>query len=120
MLQEEVAQSRAEVWLVNTGWNVAGQRLLLKDTRQIVNSILEGETGALREETLPIFDLAIPQHIAGVNAETLDPRNGWESPAQWHEAAEKLALKFIDNFKQYSGNEAGARIAQAGPQLDPR
>ncbi|NIE98755.1 phosphoenolpyruvate carboxykinase (ATP) [Pantoea sp. Acro-805] len=117
VLQEKVTQSGAEVWLVNTGWNGKGERLSLKDTRQIVNAILEGETGALREETLPIFGLAIPQEIAGVDVSTLDPRNGWETPAQWHEAAEKLAQLFINNFKQYSGNEAGARIAQAGPQL---
>ncbi|MXP57097.1 phosphoenolpyruvate carboxykinase (ATP) [Pantoea sp. Taur] len=117
VLQEKVAQSGAEVWLVNTGWNGAGERLSLKDTRQIVNAILEGETGALREETLPIFGLAIPQEIAGVDVNTLDPRNGWASPADWQEAAEKLAQLFINNFKQYSNNEAGARIAQAGPQL---
>ncbi|MDI9278697.1 phosphoenolpyruvate carboxykinase (ATP) [Pantoea sp. EABMAA-21] len=117
VLQEKVAQSGAEVWLVNTGWNGAGQRLSLKDTRQIVNAILEGETGAMREETLPIFGLAIPQEIAGVDVNTLDPRNGWASPADWQEAAEKLAQLFINNFKQYSNNEAGARIAQAGPQL---
>jgi phosphoenolpyruvate carboxykinase (ATP) len=91
--------------------------LSLKDTRQIVNAILEGETGAMREETLPIFGLAIPQEIAGVDVNTLDPRNGWASPAEWQEAAEKLAQLFINNFKQYSNNEAGARIAQAGPQL---
>ncbi|MBM7342115.1 phosphoenolpyruvate carboxykinase (ATP) [Pantoea coffeiphila] len=118
VLQEKVAQSGAEVWLVNTGWNGAGQRLSLKDTRQIVNAILEGETGALREEALPIFGLAIPQEIAGVNAATLDPRNAWASPAQWQEAAEKLAQLFISNFKQYSDNEAGARIALAGPRLE--
>ncbi|KJV28190.1 phosphoenolpyruvate carboxykinase (ATP) [Pantoea sp. SM3] len=117
VLQEKVAQSGAEVWLVNTGWNGAGERLSLKDTRQIVNAILEGETGALREEKLPIFGLAIPQEIAGVDVNTLDPRNGWASPAEWQEAAEKLAQLFINNFKQYSNNEAGARIAQAGPQL---
>lgn len=117
VLQEKVAQSGAEVWLVNTGWNGAGQRLSLKDTRQIVNAILEGETGAMREETLPIFGLAIPQEIAGVDVNTLDPRNGWASPSEWQEAAEKLAQLFINNFKQYSNNEAGARIAQAGPQL---
>ncbi|ORM72123.1 phosphoenolpyruvate carboxykinase (ATP) [Pantoea rwandensis] len=117
VLQEKVAQSGAEVWLVNTGWNGKGERLSLKDTRQIVNAILEGETGALREEALPIFGLAIPQEIAGVDVKTLDPRNGWETPAQWHEAAEKLAQLFINNFEQYSRNEAGARIAQAGPQL---
>ncbi|HAU5564430.1 TPA: phosphoenolpyruvate carboxykinase (ATP) [Serratia fonticola] len=117
VLQEKVAQSGAEVWLVNTGWNGAGERLSLKDTRQIVNAILEGETGALREEKLPIFGLAIPQEIAGVDVYTLDPRNGWASPEEWQEAAEKLAQLFINNFKQYSNNEAGARIAQAGPQL---
>ena len=36
---------------------------------------------------------------------------------KWQEKAESLAQLFMDNFKQYSDTEAGARLALAGPQL---
>ena len=115
VLADKIAATGAEVWLVNTGWNGAGERLSLKDTRKIVSAILEGTTGELRAETLPVFGLATPESIPGVDSATLDPRNGWNSPAEWQTAAEKLAQLFISNFSQYTDTEDGARIAAAGP-----
>ena len=64
-----------------------------------------------------MFGLAIPQSIPGVDSAVLDPRNGWSSADKWQEKAESLAQPFMDNFKQYSDTEAGARLALAGPQL---
>ncbi len=115
VLADKIAATGAEVWLVNTGWNGAGERLSLKDTRKIVSAILEGTTGELRAETLPVFGLATPESIPGVDSATLDPRNGWNSSAEWQTAAEKLAQLFISNFSQYTDTEDGARIAAAGP-----
>ena len=66
---------------------------------------------------IPVFNLAIPQSIPGVDSAVLDPRNGWSSADKWQEKAESLAQLFMDNFKQYSDTEAGARLALAGPQL---
>ncbi|MEI4064452.1 phosphoenolpyruvate carboxykinase (ATP), partial [Klebsiella pneumoniae] len=94
-----------------------GKRLSLRDTRSIISAILNGTTGPLREETIPVFGLAIPQSIPGVDSAVLDPRNGWSSADKWQEKAESLAQLFMDNFKQYSDTEAGARLALAGPQL---
>ncbi|VEC53319.1 Phosphoenolpyruvate carboxykinase [ATP] [Klebsiella aerogenes] len=99
------------------GWNGEGKRLSLRDTRSIISAILNGTTGPLREETIPVFGLAIPQSIPGVDSAVLDPRNGWSSADKWQEKAESLAQLFMDNFKQYSDTEAGARLALAGPQL---
>ncbi|PLP17937.1 phosphoenolpyruvate carboxykinase (ATP), partial [Klebsiella pneumoniae] len=82
-----------------------------------ISAILNGTTGPLREETIPVFGLAIPQSIPGVDSAVLDPRNGWSSADKWQEKAESLAQLFMDNFKQYSDTEAGARLALAGPQL---
>ena len=117
VLAAKMAESGAEAWLVNTGWNGEGKRLSLRDTRSIISAILNGTTGPLREDTIPVFGLAIPQSIPGVDSAVLDPRNGWSSADKWQEKAESLAQLFMDNFKQYSDTEAGARLALAGPQL---
>ncbi|HBH65046.1 phosphoenolpyruvate carboxykinase (ATP) [Erwinia persicina] len=116
VLAEKMAETQAEAWLVNTGWNGKGERLSLKDTRNIINAILNG-TIAQNDTRLPIFELMIPAQVPGVADALLDPRNGWESAEQWQQAAEKLARLFIDNFAQYTRTEDGARIAQAGPTL---
>jgi len=115
VLVERINQTGAEVWLVNTGWNGSGKRLSLKDTRKMISAILDGTTGPLRDETVPVFNLAVPQQIEGVDSDLLDPRTSWESPEAWTDAANKLAKLFNDNFAQYSNTEAGARIAAAGP-----
>ena len=117
VLAAKMAESGAEAWLVNTGWNGEGKRLSLRDTRSIISAILNGTTGPLRDEAIPVFNLAIPQSIPGVDSAVLDPRNGWSSADKWQEKAESLAQLFMDNFKQYSDTEAGARLALAGPQL---
>lgn len=91
VLAAKMAESGAEAWLVNTGWNGEGKRLSLRDTRSIISAILNGTTGPLREETIPVFGLAIPQSIPGVDSAVLDPRNGWSSADKWQEKAESLA-----------------------------
>ena len=112
-----MAEAGAEAWLVNTGWNGEGKRLSLRDTRNIISAILNGTTGELREETVPVFGLAIPQSVPGVDSALLDPRSGWPSADKWREKAESLAQLFMDNFKQYTDTDAGARLALAGPTL---
>ena len=78
-----MAEAGAEAWLVNTGWNGEGKRLSLRDTRNIISAILNGTTGELREETVPVFGLAIPQSVPGVDSTLLDPRSGWPSADKW-------------------------------------
>lgn len=117
VLAAKMAEAGAEAWLVNTGWNGEGKRLSLRDTRNIISAILNGTTGELREETVPVFGLAIPQSVPGVDSALLDPRSGWPSADKWQEKAESLAQLFMDNFKQYTDTDAGARLALAGPTL---
>ena len=115
VLVDRINQTGAEVWLVNTGWNGSGKRLSLKDTRRMISAILEGTTGEMRDETIPVFNLSVPQQIEGVDSDLLDPRTSWASPEAWQEEANKLATLFQKNFVQYSNTESGARIAEAGP-----
>ncbi|MBP2200279.1 phosphoenolpyruvate carboxykinase (ATP) [Pantoea cypripedii] len=116
VLAEKMAETGAEAWLVNTGWNGAGERLSLRDTRNIIRGILN-DTIVLGDNTLPIFGLLIPDAVPEVQTSQLDPRNGWGSEEKWQEEATKLGRLFVANFSQYAGTTEGARIALAGPDV---
>lgn len=66
---------------------------------------------------LPIFDLAIPTALSGVDSNILDPRNTYEDKLQWQTKAEDLAEKFVKNFEKYATNEEGKALIVAGPKL---
>ncbi len=117
VLLKRMAASNAKAYLVNTGWNGQGKRLSLKDTRTMINAILNDELDDVECESLPVFNLQFPKHIQGVNPTILDPRNSWQSPAEWKGKAEQLAQQFIDHFEQYTDTEAGQALVSAGPQL---
>lgn len=75
----------AQAYLVNTGWNGTGKRISIKDTRAIIDAILNGSLDNAETFTLPMFNLAIPTELPGVDTKILDPRNTYASPEQWQE-----------------------------------
>lgn len=105
----------AEAYLVNTGWNGTGKRISIKDTRGIIDAILNGSIEQAEMETLPIFNFAIPTELPGVNTEILDPRNTYTEKAQWQAKAEDLAARFSKNFEKYTTTEEGQSLIAAGP-----
>ena len=107
----------AQAYLVNTGWNGTGKRISIKDTRGIIDAILNGEIDKAETFTLPIFDLAVPTALPGVNPDILDPRDTYADVAQWQEKAEDLAKRFTTNFDKYTDTPAGAALVSAGPKL---
>ena len=107
----------AQAYLVNTGWNGTGKRISIKDTRGIIDVILNGEIDKAETFTLPIFDLAVPTALPGVNPDILDPRDTYADVAQWQEKAEDLAKRFTTNFDKYTDTPAGAALVSAGPKL---
>ncbi|MFW5399552.1 phosphoenolpyruvate carboxykinase (ATP) [Yersinia sp. 1252 StPb PI] len=107
----------AQAYLVNTGWNGTGKRISIKDTRGIIDAILNGEIDKAETFTLPIFDLAVPTALPGVNPEILDPRDTYADVPQWQEKAEDLAKRFTTNFDKYTDTPAGAALVSAGPKL---
>ncbi|AHF79223.1 Phosphoenolpyruvate carboxykinase (plasmid) [Sodalis praecaptivus] len=117
ILLERVREAKAEAWLVNTGWNGRHQRISLSDTRKIIRAILTDELKNTSFITLPIFNLAMPQNIAGVASEKLDPRNAWNSEEEWRVKALALAGKFIQNFEQFTDTPTGKALQAAGPML---
>lgn len=107
----------AEAYLVNTGWNGSGKRISIKDTRGIIDAILDGSIEKAATKNIPIFNLSVPTALPGVNPEILDPRDTYKDSADWDKKAKDLAERFIKNFVQYTDNEEGKALVQAGPQL---
>jgi len=117
VLVKRMQAAGAQAYLVNTGWNGTGKRISIKDTRAIIDAILDGSIDEADTFTLPIFDLAIPTRLPGVDPQILDPRNTYASPEQWQEKATALAKLFIENFEKYTDTPAGTALVSAGPKL---
>ena len=117
-LVKRMEKSGAKAYLVNTGWNGTGKRISIKDTRGIIDAILDGAILKAPTKQLPIFDFEIPTELPGVDPKILDPRDTYANPEDWYKKAEDLAQRFINNFKKYENNAAGKALVAAGPHLD--
>ena len=107
----------AKAYLVNTGWNGTGKRISIKDTRGIINAILDGSIDKAPTKKIPYFNLEVPTELPGVATNILDPRDTYASASQWDEKAKDLASRFIKNFTKFTTNEEGKALVAAGPQL---
>ncbi len=107
----------AKAYLVNTGWNGTGKRISLKDTRAIIDAIIDGSIDKAEKATIPVMNLEIPTSLPNVSEGILDPRDTYASAAEWEEKARDLAARYIKNFDQYCDTEEGKRLVAAGPQL---
>jgi len=116
-LVKKMEKSGAKAYLVNTGWNGTGKRISIKDTRGIIDAILDGSIDKAPTKTMPYFDFVVPTELPGVDPKILDPRDTYADAAQWDEKAKDLAGRFIKNFSKFTGNEAGKSLVAAGPKL---
>ena len=116
-LVKRMEQSGAKAYLVNTGWNGSGKRISIKDTRGIIDGILDGSILSAPTKKIPYFNFEVPTELPGVNPAILDPRDTYADPAIWEEKAKDLAGRFIKNFAKYESNDAGKALVAAGPQL---
>ncbi len=107
----------AKAYLVNTGWNGTGKRISIRDTRGIIDDILNGEIDKAPTKTIPFFNFVVPTQLPGVDPAILDPRDTYADAAEWEKKAKDLAARFIKNFDKFSGNEAGKALIAAGPKL---
>lgn len=117
VLVKRMQASGAQAYLVNTGWNGTGKRISIKNTRAIIDAILDGSLDEAPTERLPIFNLAIPLKLAGVDSDILDPRKTYISPELWQDKATQLARLFIENFDKYTDTPAGAVLVKVGPKI---
>ena len=116
-LVKRMEKSGAKAYLVNTGWNGTGKRISIRDTRGIIDAILDGSIKNAPTKTIPMFNFEVPTELPGVDPAILDPRDTYECACQWEEKAKDLASRFIKNFAKYEGNEAGKALVAAGPSL---
>ncbi|MEN4245119.1 phosphoenolpyruvate carboxykinase (ATP) [Serratia marcescens] len=117
VLVKRMEAAGAQAYLVNTGWNGSGKRISIKDTRGIIDAILNGDIEQADTFTLPIFGLAVPTALPGVDPSILDPRKTYADESLWQEKAQDLAQRFIDNFAKYTVTQAGEKLVNAGPKL---
>ena len=116
-LVKKMEQHKATAYMVNTGWNGTGKRISIKDTRAIIDAILDGSIENADTKTIPVFNFVVPTSLNHVNPAILDPRDTYADAAEWQAKAEDLASRFIKNFVQYTDNEEGKSLVAAGPQL---
>ncbi len=116
-LVKRMQMSGAKAYLVNTGWNGTGKRISIKDTRGIIDAILNGDILSAPTKKIPYFNFEVPTELPGVDTNILDPRNTYADASQWEEKAKDLAQRFVNNFAKYEGNAAGKALVSAGPQL---
>ena len=116
-LVKRMEMSGAKAYLVNTGWNGTGKRISIRDTRGIIDAILNGAIDKAPTKVIPFFDFVVPTELEGVATNILDPRDTYADAAQWEEKAKDLAARFIKNFSKYESNAAGKALVAAGPKL---
>ena len=116
VLVKRMEAAGAEAYLVNTGWNGTGKRISIKDTRGIIDAILDGSIEKAEMGELPIFNLAIPKALPNVDPAILDPRDTYADKAQWQTKAVDLADRFVKNFVKYTTNDEGKALVSAGPK----
>ena len=116
-LVKKMQKSGATAYLVNTGWNGSGKRISIKDTRGIIDAILDGSIDKAETKTIPYFSFEVPTALPGVDPKILDPRDTYADASAWDTKAQDLAARFIKNFAKFTGNEAGKALVAAGPKL---
>ena len=116
-LVKRMEANGSRAFLVNTGWNGSGKRISIKDTRGIIDAILDGSIEKSEIKKIPYFNFEVPTSLPGVDDKILDPRDTYEDVAVWEEKAKDLAGRFIKNFAKYEGNAAGKALVSAGPKL---
>ena len=116
-LVKKMEKSGAKAYLVNTGWNGTGKRISIKDTRGIIDAILNGDILSAPTKKIPYFNFEVPTELNGVDTGILDPRDTYANAEDWEVKAKDLAGRFIKNFSKYTNTEEGKALVAAGPQL---
>ena len=116
-LVKKMEANGSTAYLVNTGWNGSGKRISIKDTRGIIDAILDGSIDKAPTKDIPYFDFKVPTALPGVDPKILDPRDTYADASEWDTKARDLAGRFQKNFVKFTGNDAGKALVAAGPKL---
>ena len=111
LLAGRMGEHKTRCILLNTGWSGGpygkGERMSLKDTRALLNAALDGDLDEVELEKHPILGLRMPTSCPGVDASILNPRDTWDDPEAYDEAATKLQGLFRANFDKQGYERLG-------------
>ena len=117
LLEELIARHGAECWLVNTGWSGGkygtGKRMSIHHTRALLRGALDGSLAKVKFRKEPFFGLSIPEHVAGIPDNVLNPRLTWTDKAAYDATAKELVKRFEENFAGFEGGVGDAVKAVA-------
>ena len=115
-LAKKMDENGAKAYLVNTGWNGTGKRISIKDTRAIIDAIIDGSIENAEKRHIPILNLDVPVKLNSVSEGILDPRDTYKDVNDWKNKANSLAAKYVKNFEQYCDNDAAKALVACGPK----
>ena len=65
----------SKAYLVNTGQSGTGKRISIRDTRGIIDAILDGSIEKAPTKVIPYFGFVVSTELPGVDPNILDPRD---------------------------------------------
>ncbi len=111
LLASRMRDHKTRCILLNTGWSGGGygkgERMSLKVTRALLNAALNGELDMIETEVQEQLGLCIPVAVDGVDSKILNPRNTWDDPEVYDEAAATLRTLFQEKFEEKGYAELG-------------
>jgi len=114
LLRQRLIHSKANCWLVNTGWTGGsygeGIRMPLKETRKILTSVLDNTILNSNFRIDENFGFQVPLKIEGVDGKILNPRETWIDKNKYDDQSKKLVKMFIENFSKYEELENLSKI----------
>jgi phosphoenolpyruvate carboxykinase (ATP) len=119
LMMEHIQSTKADVYLVNTGWyggayGQGGVRFPIPVTRGIIHAILSGAIKGSSFIQLPGFNIEMPVALEGyenLDPSLLDPRLGWKKKDEYSHYSTKLIGEFQKNFEKFNAHH----IQKAGP-----
>ena len=116
-LAKKMDQYHAKAYLVNTGWNGTGTRISIRETRAIIDAILNGSIETVKTAHIPYLNLTIPVSLPNVSNSILDPRDTYSDKSIWEKKAKDLSARYIKYFEQFTDTSTGQALISSGPNI---
>jgi len=111
LLGERMATHKTRSILLNTGWTGGphgkGERMSLKVTRALLDAALSGKLDDADLVVQPQLGLRIPTAVDGIDPNILDPRNTWDDPDAYDQAAAEMLDMFHAEFEKNGYSDLG-------------
>jgi phosphoenolpyruvate carboxykinase (ATP) len=119
MLKQRMLKTKAQCWLVNTGWVGGrfgvGKRISIRHTRNLLNAALEGKLDKVKYRKDKLFGFDVPLTCPEVPEDVLDPSSSWGNKDEYWKKYDALAARFVENFKLFEKG-CSEEVIAAGPK----